>query len=269
MTAAVIRATAAALIRRRTGSARAKSQKEASVAPQRNGDGTAAEWRDHTRVFLQPIAAPSILGLFGFAAATFMVAAYLAGWYGGKATPEFLFPFCATFGGLAQFMAGMWAYRARDALATAMHGMWGAFWIAFGILYLLVATGDITAPTGTWPEFGYWFLVLGAITGAGAVASLAHNLGLTAVLVPLSVGSILLAVHYLIGGIGWQHTAGWVLVASAIVAFYVATAMLLKATSGRVVLPLGELEKDANVPGSRFTHVVEYEHGEPGVKQGQ
>src|SRR3954471_3318304 len=55
----------------------------------RDGAAGLAEWRDHTRVFLQPIAAPSILGLFGFAAATFMVAANLAGWYGGKASPEF------------------------------------------------------------------------------------------------------------------------------------------------------------------------------------
>ena len=37
------------------------------------------DWVEHTRVFLQPIAAPSILGLFGFAGATFMVSAYLAG----------------------------------------------------------------------------------------------------------------------------------------------------------------------------------------------
>src|SRR3954447_14154619 len=141
---------------------------------QTNGQGVTSElsdWRDQTRVFLQPVAAPSILGLFGFAAATFMVAAHLAGWYGGRGTPQYLFPFAATFGGLAQFAAGMWAYRARDALATAMHGMWGAFWIAFGILFLLVATGDVKAPAGTWPELGFWFLVLGAITAAGAVAS--------------------------------------------------------------------------------------------------
>jgi hypothetical protein len=32
------------------------------------------------RVFLQPIAAPSILGLAGFAGATFIVASNLAGW---------------------------------------------------------------------------------------------------------------------------------------------------------------------------------------------
>jgi succinate-acetate transporter protein len=228
-----------------------------------------AEWRDSARVFLQPIAAPSILGLFGFAAATFMVAAHLAGWYGGKSSPEFLFPFAATFGGVAQFAAGMWSFRARDALATAMHGMWGAFWIAFGVLFLLVATGDLSVPSGTWPELGYWFLTLGAITGIGAVASVAENLGLTATLAPLSVGSILLAIFYLVGGTGWEHTGGWVLIASAICAFYTASAMLLKATFGRVVLPLGQPEREANVPGERFTRVIEFRRGEPGVKQGQ
>jgi succinate-acetate transporter protein len=241
------------------------------MPPARNGHGGSelADWQSQTRVFLQPIAPPSILGLFGFAAATFMVAAHLAGWYGGRATPEYLFPFAAAFGGLAQFAAGMWAYRARDALATAMHGMWGAFWIAFGILFLLVATGDLTVPSGTWPELGYWFLTLGAITAVGAIAALAESLGLTAVLTSLAVGSILLAVHYLVGGTGWQHAGGWVLIASAIFAFYTAAAMMLKSTFGRVVLPLGEPARDANIPGARFTRVIEYERGEPSVKQGQ
>ena len=236
-----------------------------------NGDTTSelADWREHTRVFLQPIAAPSILGLFGFAAATFMVAAHLAGWYGNDRSAVFLFPFAATFGGLAQFTAGMWAYRARDGLATAMHGMWGAFWIAFGILFLLVATGDLTVPSGKFPEFGYWFLALAAITAAGAAASLAENLGLTAVLTSLAVGAALLAIGYLTGGKGWLHTGGWVLIASAICAWYTATALMLKSTYGRVVLPLGEWNKEANIPGRKFTRVIQYERGEPGVKQGQ
>src|SRR5690349_4356365 len=102
------------------------------------GDAHDGVWEERTRVFLQPVAAPSILGLFGFAGATFMVAAYLAGWYGGATTNEYLFPFAAMFGGVAQFTAAMWSYRARDGLATAMHGMWGAFWMAYGLLFLLV-----------------------------------------------------------------------------------------------------------------------------------
>ena len=87
-----------------------------------------------TRVVLQPIAAPSVLGLFGFAGATFIVASNMAGWWGTPDSGLALAPFAAMFGGLAQFLAGMWAYRARDAIATAMHGTWGSFWLAYGIL---------------------------------------------------------------------------------------------------------------------------------------
>jgi succinate-acetate transporter protein len=99
-----------------------------------------------TRVVLQPIAAPSILGLFGFAGATFMVAANLAGWYGNHTTtPLALAPFAMVFGGLAQFLAGIWAYRARDGVATAMHGTWGSFWLGYGVLSILLATHVLAA----------------------------------------------------------------------------------------------------------------------------
>ncbi|HET8979028.1 MAG TPA: GPR1/FUN34/YaaH family transporter [Solirubrobacteraceae bacterium] len=236
-------------------------------------NGSAADfdrWRQSTRVFLQPIAAPSILGLFGFAAATFMVSTNIAGWYGSPtSSPIFLFPFAAIFGGVAQFSAGMWAYRARDGLATAMHGMWGSFWVAYGILWLLVATHDITLPTGKFPELAFWFFPLAAITFSGAVASVGENLGITATLTSLGAGSALLAIGYLIGGSAWLHTGGWVLFASSICAFYTASAMMWKSSFGRVVLPLGEPKADANIPGREFTHPIEYAHGEPGVRQGQ
>ena len=112
---------------------------EAATVERHSRNGATEVWDGRTRVFLTPIAPPSILGLFGFAAATFIVAAHLAGWYGSTDTPLYLAPFCAMFGGVAQFAAGMFAYRARDGLATAMHGMWGSFWIAFGILNILKA----------------------------------------------------------------------------------------------------------------------------------
>jgi hypothetical protein len=50
-------------------------------------------WREHTTFSLQPIAAPSILGLYGFTGATFILSAHLAGWYGNDIlTPLVLFP---------------------------------------------------------------------------------------------------------------------------------------------------------------------------------
>jgi succinate-acetate transporter protein len=234
-----------------------------------NSAGNHEEWLSQTRVFLQPIAAPSVLGLFGFAGATFIVAANLAGWYGTTDSARYLFPFALTFGGFAQLAAGMWAFRARDGLASAMHGTWGAFWIAFGILHLLAATGTLTLPMGAFPELGYWFLALAVITGLGMIAALGENLGITSVLATLTVGSAFLAVHYLTGGETWKTAGGWVLVASSVLAAYTAGAMMIAGTWGRTILPLGHYRKAANVPGRRPIDVLQYEYGEPGIKQGQ
>jgi succinate-acetate transporter protein len=235
-----------------------------------NGAGQEFDrWQNSTRVFLQPIAAPSILGLFGFAAATFMVSTNIAGWYGTPLSGIYLFPFAAVFGGVAQFAAGMWSFRARDGMASAVHGMWGSFWIAYGILWLLVAVGDIHVPALKFPALAFWFFPLAAITFSAAVASLGQNLGVTSTLVSLGGGSGCLAIGYLIGSHAWLVTGGWILFASSICAFYTASAMMWKSSFGRVVLPLGEPKAEANIPGRMYTHPIEYRQGEPGVRQGQ
>jgi succinate-acetate transporter protein len=222
------------------------------------------------RVFLQPIAAPSVLGLFGFAGATFIVAANLAGWYGNTSTPGYLFPFALAFGGIAQFAAGMWSYKARDAVATAMHGMWGSFWIAYGILQLLIATKVL--PTGATLDhaLGFWFIALAAITFSGVLGvGLEGNLGLVGVLGTLTAGSAVAAVGFLDGSKGLQHTAGWLFVISAALAWYTATAMMLKAAGSKIILPLFKTDPEFNKPGSQPTRKVELDWGEPGIKAGQ
>jgi len=231
---------------------------------QQNGDQLA------TRVFLQPIAPPSILGLYGFAGATFIVAAHLAGWYGSGTSNEYLWPFAAVFGGMAQFLAGMWAYRARDAVATAMHGMWGAFWIAFGILNLMFTTGTLTEPKPKFPEFGFWFIALGAITLMGALAVATEgNIGTFLVLGTLAGVCGCAAAAFLLGSSGWTETAGYVFVVSACLAYYVASAMMLASAAGRVILPLGKMAPHSNVPGDARPSPIELAWAEPGVKHGQ
>ena len=79
--------------------------------------GDVTFWRSHTQISLQPVAPPSILGLYGFTAATTIVAANLAGWYGNDATPLVLAPLAVVLGGVIQVLCAMWSYRARDALA--------------------------------------------------------------------------------------------------------------------------------------------------------
>jgi hypothetical protein len=230
-----------------------------------------SEWRSHARVFLQPIAAPSILGLYGFAAATFIVTAYLVGWYGKATSPLLIFPFATAAGGIAQGAAALWAYKARDGLATAIHGIWAAFWLGYGFLNFMVALKLIPAPVPhhAVPELGYWFFALAAITLAGGIASLAESLAISSVLLPLTVGVAFLGVFYTVGGTGWEKVAGYVTMASALTAFYTATAMMLASTFGRVILPLGKYRREANVPGQQPTYPIQFALGEPGVKQGQ
>lgn len=244
----------------------------APVTHKGNGVVTADDlgaWRAQTRVFLQPIAAPSILGLFGFAGATFMVAANMAGWFGNGTSGLYIFPFALTFGGLAQFAAGLWSYRARDGIATAMHGMWGAFWLGYGLLWALQAVGDLKLPPATFPEFGYWFLVLATITACGAIAAAFENLALFSVLATLAAGAALAAVFFLTGVHGWKTAAGWVLLVSSWLATYTAFAMMLEGAARRVILPLGHLRREANMPGHQEHIPLQFEYGEPWVRLGQ
>ena len=225
------------------------------------------------RVFLQPIAAPSVLGLAGFSVATMMVATIQAGWWGTIGDFTVIAPFCAMFGGLAQFAAGMWSYRARDAVATLAHGTWGAFWLAFGLLEGMIAAGVIPAPApgATNLPLGLWFIGLAYITLSAAIASMVENLAISSVLWTLAAGSGLTAVGLLTGGFtsGWTHAGGWLFVISAGLAWYTLTAMVMAAAGGRTVLPLGKYKKDANVPTRKPMRPLELDRAEPGVKQGQ
>ncbi len=216
-----------------------------------------------TRIVLQPIAAPSILGLFGFAGATFMVAANMAGWFGTPDTPFFLFPLAAFFGGLAQFLAGMWAFKARDGVATAMHGTWGAFWMAYGLLYFLGAAGYVNIPAGGFPELGFWFVILAVTTWAGVIAAFADNLAMALVLIFLAAGSTLSAVGMIIGLPTITMIAGWCFIVSALIAWYTATGLMVNSAYGREVWSLGKFSHAEEKP------CVAAGVCEPGVMHGQ
>jgi hypothetical protein len=117
---------------------------------------------------------------------------------------------------------------------------------------------------------GFWFIALCAITFSGMLGALAEgSLGVVAVLGTLAAGSGLAAVAFLGGSSGVMHAAGWVFVVSAALAWYTATAMMLKAAAGKVILPLFKSEREANKPGGMPTRAIELAWGEPGVKMGQ
>lgn len=216
------------------------------------------------RVFLQPIAAPSILGLFAFAGATFIMASWMVGWYGTAFSPYYLIPFAGVFGGIAQFIAAIWAFRARDGVATAIHGTWGSFYLAYGLLYVLFAIHPALRPAGLFfPELGFWFIVVAAISWVVSLAAMGQRWSLAAVVMCVSAGSTFAAIG-LLTNVAWcAIVAGYLLLLSALCALYDASAQVLKEVYGHEVLKLGFTQRVLEEPG------IMDGAGEPGVIHGQ
>ena len=228
-------------------------------------------WVSRSRVFLTPIAAPSIMGLFGFMIATLMLGAWQAGWYGSAVTPLLIFPFAMMAGGVLQSVAAIASFRARDGVAVAMHTVWGSFWLGWGLYMLLVATHVLPAiPLGAAsPSFAFWFIALTLVTIFGALGALAQNLGLFLTLGTLAAGSALTAAGFWAGSLGTLRAGGWLLVVSAAAAWLTAGAMVLEHSFGRTIIPIGKWTKKGNIPGARATDPLAYPAGMPGVRVGQ
>jgi succinate-acetate transporter protein len=137
-------------------------------------------------------------------------------------------------------------------------------------LFILVATGQIPVDRTFDQALGFWFMALGAITWSGTLGALVEGgLGVFAVLGTLATGATLAAIGLIGDMTGTTHAAGYLFVISAFLAWYVATAMMLAAASGRTILPLFKTSAAANVPGRRPVKAIELDWAEPGVKQGQ
>jgi succinate-acetate transporter protein len=235
------------------------------------GDDDAGVWRERTRLVLTPIAAPSIVGFFGLGAAAFLIAANWAGWYAGPDTPMLLAPFVIIFGGLVQLAAAAYAFRARDGVATAVHGTWGAMFASLGVLWLLAGTGVLAIPvTGATPEVGLWFGAVAVITLLCAIGAASDSLAMMATLAVLGVAAGLACGGFVAGISGLVTAAGWTMLGVAILSAYTAGALMLDGAFRREILP-HHLTTARPVDGAArgATDVIEYPFGMPGAHAGQ
>jgi succinate-acetate transporter protein len=224
-------------------------------------------------IFLQPIAAPSVLGDFAGASGFLLFGVWLAGGLGAAPAKSgiALFPFILLFAGIGQLGAAMWSYKARDAVAASIHGAWGGFWLGYGFLWLLDAGGLVTLPVfgHGFEALGQWFIYMSVITWTTAFAALARGPGLF-VAHGVAGSAAAVACAGLIGGFaGVTHAAGWVFVAASALFIYYGSALLLNAVFGRVVLPHFNWRPEENRLGAVSGAPLEYSQGEPGVKVGQ
>jgi succinate-acetate transporter protein len=223
-----------------------------------------------TRIVLQPLATPSVLGYFALASGLIIFGTWMAAAWGTPTSPKTFFPFVLLFSGVGQLAAASWAYSARNAVAASIHGAWAAFFLGWGVMWILGTAGAISIPPlGTAdPSLGMWFIYMAVISWTTAFAALAKSPGGFLAQAALATGATIAAPAFVTGAAGWEHVAGWLFLAAAAASFYIGAAIMLDNVFGVVVLPLLRWGR-GNRPGERPAEPIEYERGDPGVKVGQ
>src|ERR1700730_1024718 len=97
-----------------------------------------------------PLADPAPLGLGAFALTTFILSAHNA--FGAKTVPLLaFFGFGLFYGGLAQFMAGMFEFRNKNVFGATAFTTYGGFWLGLSAFVGLVLLGKV-APADVAPS---------------------------------------------------------------------------------------------------------------------
>src|SRR5664279_3550895 len=140
-----------------------------------------------------PVADPAPLGLAGFALTTFLLSGHNASWI-----PDLIWVGPAVFyGGLAQFVAGMWEFRNRNVFGATAFTTYGGFWMGFGLFVILAETTGFLAgyKSGDLTNAAAWFLFSFAIFNLYMLlASMRVNVAVFSVFLTLELTLILLTI---------------------------------------------------------------------------
>jgi len=187
-----------------------------------------------------PVADPAPLGLAAFALTTFLLSAHNA--FGASTAPLLgFFGFAIFYGGLAQFMAGMWEFRNRNTFGATAFSTYGGFWMGLAAFIVLVLFGKVVA--ADVPKTLGWILLAFAIFNTYMLVWSARiNVAVFAVFLTLEITEILLFVGNFGGaaaGSGLVQVGGLVGILTALVAWYASAAGVVNSMSDRAVLPVG------------------------------
>ncbi len=191
----------------------------------------------------EPIANPAPLGLAAFGLTTLVLNTVNAGIISSAAIGVVL-PLGLFYGGLAQFLAGMWEAKKNNTFGFTAFSSFGAFWMTRGVLLVLENTGTVAKvpPSG----LSVFLVAWGLFTAYMTIGTLKISRALQIVFSTLTLLFFLLAagehndVVKKIAGAEGLLCAGSALYASA--------AILINDTWGRYMLPLGLVKKAPEPP---------------------
>ena len=213
-----------------------------------------------TRIVLRPIGSPTALGLFGLAGATWVLAGLQLGWI-EAAEGKNVAIVAMGFAFVAQLVACIFAFLARDGVVATAMGELALIWLVIGLV-------TYTSPAGSKSDALGLFLLF-----AGVSMFLTASTAATSKLVPALVFATA-AARFLLGGLDqltgdeiWEDLAGVIGVALALLAIYAAWAAELEDAHGKTVLPFGRRGKGREAAENSLLDQVREIDNRAGVKK--
>lgn len=190
------------------------------------------------------VADPLPLGLAGFASATFTISSVFAGWFALTAV-AIAIPVALVFGGIGQFLAGMWAFRRGNVLAATAFGSFGAFNTAWAIMeWMTLAKILPDSSHGGSPAYvaGIFVLTFALIALYLGIAALGDNTMIAAILLILALTYLCDGIGVMIGGRNFLlGIGGYAGMLTSLIAFYVSGAIVINSALKRQALPIGQV----------------------------
>jgi uncharacterized protein len=198
------------------------------------------------------IADPAALGLAGFALTTFLLSAKNAGWM-THATGSAWLGYAFAYGGVAQFMAGMWEFARGNVFGATAFGSYGGFWIGLGLWVQLVANPAVAAIKPSTlastvaslnHDLGWILLVWFIFNTYMLILSLQINMAVFAVFLTLGITELILCIGNFNAGSALLPTTtikvgGYVGLVTALVAWYTSCAVAAAGMGGKLKLTVG------------------------------
>jgi len=184
---------------------------------------------------------PAPLGLFGFASTTLVLSLYNVH-ARHIAVPNVIVGMALFYGGLAQFLAGMWEFATGNTFGATAFSSYGAFWLSFAtILIPNSGIGDAySADPGMESDaIGIYLLAWMVVTFLFFIGALRKSVGLSALFLFLTITFMLLAVGFLMKKINVQKAGGYVGIATALIAYYCGLSEMLSAND-IIQIPTGK-----------------------------
>ena len=200
---------------------------------------------------------PAPLGLAGFAFTTFLLSFVNSGLFGGTVSGTawlaasgttadnmitLVIPLAFFWGGLAQFVAGIFEKRKGNTFGFTAFCSYGAFWLFVSFFFILALMG-ITTPALNTKEFGQAFgitlILFGIFTLYMWIPAMHLNLTLNLTFLFLWITFFLLGAGDYLNQTGLVALGGFVGIATAVVAAYGSFAIVTNSVLGVKRFPLG------------------------------